>query len=60
MCINTVSLPNVPYTGKFWQGKTLANENKFAKVSPAKIYACTIFVEQILTLKGMKCACSTA
>ena len=55
----------LPYRGKHWRGKVLANlanDHKFAKVSPANIYASIKFVEQILTLKSMKlkCACLTA
>ena len=64
-CYKPVIQSGLPYRGKHWQGKTLANlanDHKFAKVSSAKIYACIKFVEQILALKSMKlkCACSTA
>ena len=40
---------SISYRGKLRQGETLANDHKFAKVSPAKFYACIEFVEQMLS-----------
>ena len=52
------------YEGKLWQGETLANlanDHKFAKVSPANFSnaakAITSFPSIMLIMKALQCAC---